>query len=260
MITIDTEKCIGCMKCVSVCPFKVFEEHGNKPIVTQEKYCMKCLHCAATCPEKAIKLGDLPGVLEENLPCLPPDFSSLLESHLMKRRSYRFFSEKAVEKEILNKALQISAWAPSAKNQHPTKWIVIEGTEKINEITKHILEYVKETGQSPEIMSILEKGNNVVVGNAKTLLLAYAKKTAINASTDSAIALYGVELMLQAQGIGTCWAGYLTRLSNTIPALRAMMKLPEGCDFYGALMMGYPQDEEYIHVPNRHKLADIQWL
>ena len=86
-----------------------------------------------------------------------------------------------------------------------------------------ILEYVDETGVSPEIASEMETGNNVVMGTAKTLLLAYANDNAISPETDTAIAMTTAELYLQAKGIGTCWAGYLKRMANNIPGIREML-------------------------------------
>ena len=124
----------------------------------------------------------------------------------------------------------------------------------------YILEYVKETGVSPEIGELYERGQNVVMGNAKTLILAYARTDAINPPVDTALALHQAELLLQAQGVGTCWAGYLARMCNQVPALKEMLKLPEGCQFYAAMMAGYPDKEQYLHIPNRQKQPEIQWL
>lgn len=260
MITIDSEKCIGCFKCVSACPFEVLHTTEKQPEMSDDKLCIKCLHCAAACPQKAISLGELDGVLSEEMPKFPKNFHNLIQGHLMTRRSYRNYKPEQVPKDILSNALKVSAWAPSAKNQHPAKWIVISDDDKINIIMEHILEYVKETGISPEIAELYQHGHNVVMGNAKTLILAYSRTNAINPPVDTALALYNVELMLQAQGIGTCWAGYLTRMCNQVPAIREILKLPEDCQVYGALMVGYPKDEKYIHIPNRHKQPNIQWL
>lgn len=260
MITIDMGKCIGCLKCVYVCPFTALDNKDGKPELKEDKLCIKCLHCAAVCSQNAISLGGFEGILSEELPKLPEDYHKFVQGHLMTRRSYRNFKPESVPKDILNHALLVSAWAPSAKNQHPTRWIIVNDVDKIRKIMDYILEYVRETGINAEIIKVYERGHNVVVGNAKTLLLAYARTDAINPPVDSALALYNVELILQSQGIGTCWAGYLTRMCNQIPALREMMKLPEECQFYGSLMVGYPENEKYIHIPNRYKPPDIKWL
>lgn len=260
MIKIDSNNCIGCLKCVSVCPFQVLEIKDKKPVMEEGKRCVKCLHCAAACAQKAIRLGELEGVWHEELPKLPEDFHKQLEGFLMARRSYRNFKPEPVSRELLRDVFRASAWAPSAKNQHPTRWIIVDDEEKIRTMMAHILEFVKETGVSPEIAELYERGQNVVMGNAKTLILAYARTDAINPPVDTALALHQVELLLQARGVGTCWAGYLTRMCNQVPALKEMLKLPEGCQFYAAMMAGYPDKEEYLHIPNRQEKPEIQWL
>ena len=52
---IDTEKCSGCMKCASTCPFsaidiKTIQEKKGHPEIT----CAKCGECVSACPNKAI--------------------------------------------------------------------------------------------------------------------------------------------------------------------------------------------------------------
>ena len=52
---IDTEKCSGCMKCASACPFsaidiKTIQEKKGHPEIT----CAKCGECVSVCPNKAI--------------------------------------------------------------------------------------------------------------------------------------------------------------------------------------------------------------
>jgi ferredoxin-type protein NapH len=55
-ISIDTEKCTGCMKCATVCPFCAIDKETiagrkGKPEIT----CAKCGECVAACPSKAIR-------------------------------------------------------------------------------------------------------------------------------------------------------------------------------------------------------------
>ena len=260
MIKIDAEKCIDCLNCTKVCPFLALVEKDGKPVPGISKLCIGCLHCAAACPQNAISLNDMEGTTKEKMPEMTLVHQDWIRRYLMGRRSYRHFKPDPVPVEIIEDALKVAAWAPSAKNQHPAKWIVINHPERIKEIMDHILKYSLEAGVSPEIGSLYKKGLNVVMGTASTLLLGYSRTDAINPPVDTALALYSAELVLQSQGIGTCWAGYLTRMCNQVPALRELLKLPEECQVYGALMLGYPDDETYIHVPNRSKQPDIQWL
>jgi len=71
MIVIDFDKCIGCFKCVSVCPFRVLTAEEEKPVVNKDALCIKCLHCAAACPQNAISYGNVEGILDEEMPVFP---------------------------------------------------------------------------------------------------------------------------------------------------------------------------------------------
>jgi len=52
-ITVDEEKCIGCGKCVEVCPFKLrILEEGKSSV--DPKLCVGCGRCLKACPEEAI--------------------------------------------------------------------------------------------------------------------------------------------------------------------------------------------------------------
>lgn len=266
MITIDNAKCTGCLTCLSVCPFTVLEEADGKPQLAEGKGCLACMHCAAACPEKAISYGEQEAILQSSLPQTAEGFdaerfAAELKGHILGRRSYRHFSSEKVDRKLIEEALELASWAPSAKNQHPTKWIIIDDADIIKQIMEHILKYAEENGISPEIISEYAIGNNVVMGTAPTMLLAYASEYAISPETDTAIAMTTAELYLQSKGVGTCWAGYFKRMCNAIPEVKELLpKIPRGHSFYGAFMMGYPESEEYIHIPNRIKRADISWV
>lgn len=261
MIKFDYEKCTGCLTCVSVCPFTVLKVTDGRPELNEEKFCLKCMHCAAACPEKVIEFGEKQAVLNGELPVVGDSFHSDLKSHIMTRRSYRHFKQEPVSRELIEEALELASWAPSAKNQHPTKWIIVDSREIIDKMMEHIIAYVKESGVSPEILSEFEEGNNVVMGTAPTLLLAYGRNNAISPETDTAIAMTTAELYLQSKGVGTCWAGYLRRMANNVPGIRSLLpEIPENNSFYGAFMMGYPEKEEYLRIPERIKRADIKWV
>lgn len=257
MVQIDYNKCVGCLKCTRVCIFSIIEPRDGKPYVLEDKAgCAKCMHCGIVCPEGAITFNEKPMMVSEEKPIPADTFTEDIEGFLLTRRSYRDFKPELVEPEVIKKALEVAAWAPSAKNQHPTKYIVLSGRDKIDKMMEIILDYLKETGESPEVVSEFERGNNMVFGKASTVIMAYARNNAINPAVDTALALDYADLMLQAHGVGTCWAGYLTRFLNKIPALLEMFPLPRNNAFYGSLMVGYPR-EDYLYIPEKLKRADI---
>lgn len=259
MIKIDADKCIGCLRCTRACIFTIIEARGGRPVVLEDKLgCARCMHCGLVCPEGAISYNGEPMMVSEDKPLVSNMFRDELESFLLTRRSYRDFRPEPVEDELIRRALELTAWAPSAKNQHPTKYIVVSGREKVEKMMDVIVSYLQESGENPEVLSELARGNNMVLAKAPNLILAYAPDKAVNAPVDTALALNYAELLLQSRGVGTCWAGYLTRMLNKIPGLQEMFPLPEGCSFYACLLVGWPT-EDYLYVPKRVKQADIVW-
>jgi NAD-dependent dihydropyrimidine dehydrogenase PreA subunit len=55
-LSLDAEKCVGCERCMEVCPHGVFDVAGGKALITDKDLCMECGACAMNCPTDAIKV------------------------------------------------------------------------------------------------------------------------------------------------------------------------------------------------------------
>jgi len=55
-LSLNADDCVGCGKCVKVCPHTVFEVHGGKAEVVEKDFCMECGACALNCPVNAIEV------------------------------------------------------------------------------------------------------------------------------------------------------------------------------------------------------------
>ena len=54
-VAINTEKCIGCKRCVSACPVNMFAYIDNTiQMVRDPKHCILCAECYHQCPAKAV--------------------------------------------------------------------------------------------------------------------------------------------------------------------------------------------------------------
>ena len=53
-IRINPEKCVGCLKCISVCPGSLIEEKDKKAIIKYQKDCWGCVSCVKECRFLAI--------------------------------------------------------------------------------------------------------------------------------------------------------------------------------------------------------------
>ena len=94
MIEINREVCIGCMTCLTVCPFTVLEETEDGPRKAAGKNCIGCLHCGAVCPTDAITYNGEPAIYGDELPIISDGFTEDLKNQILMRRSYRHFSEE----------------------------------------------------------------------------------------------------------------------------------------------------------------------
>lgn len=53
-LVFDQPTCIGCGRCVEVCPHQVFMIEGKKAMMSDRDACMECGACARNCPVNAI--------------------------------------------------------------------------------------------------------------------------------------------------------------------------------------------------------------
>lgn len=59
-LRLDSEKCVGCGLCVTVCPHQVFEISDGKVKIVDLDQCMECGACAKNCAAFALSVH--PGV------------------------------------------------------------------------------------------------------------------------------------------------------------------------------------------------------
>lgn len=253
MMTISTEKCIGCGACVSACPTRRLTMGDSNPLIHAERRCLECMHCAAACPTKAIHFEKVPAY-EEYMDMPEDEFLRLVTM----RRSIRRFKNEAPEKDDIAWALDMSQWAPSAKNRRPTRWIVVYGKNKCDELYDSAVALCKASGQMPDVVAQKKNGNrNSVTCDCTAMILTLEPDGDDWADIDGVIATTTLEFLLQHIGIGTCWGGYMTRLMGTFPELRERVGIPEGMHCTVALLCGLP-DEEYQNVPWRPR-ATVEW-
>lgn len=53
-VRIDADKCIGCGRCLEVCPHGVFALEAGKTRIAARDACMECGACARNCPVDAL--------------------------------------------------------------------------------------------------------------------------------------------------------------------------------------------------------------
>jgi len=56
-LAFSAEKCVGCGRCVEVCPHSVFDLDDGKARIIEHDLCMECGACALNCPVEAISVN-----------------------------------------------------------------------------------------------------------------------------------------------------------------------------------------------------------
>ncbi len=258
-ITLDSTRCRNCGLCAKVCIINIFRANDNGTPTLQEnrlENCLKCGHCVAVCPHGAISLD---GVQPESLqPIVKAPLDDTQRAMLFAaRRSLRQYKPDAVEPALLEKALSLASYAPTARNMREIGWTIINGREKLLPIIAQAADALEETGKLhyASIKKHLAKGYDPILRGAPCLILAHCKPWRWD-EADCAIAISYMELALHSLGLGVCWAGMIVnaqrqRILSSIP-------LPEGHALFAGLMVGYPA-VSYARIPER-KLESVTWL
>jgi nitroreductase len=243
---------------------------GETPSLVRgaEALCINCGHCVAVCPAAALRHRNL-----SPSDCLPvnPEWAldpARTEHFLRCRRSIRNYRKKPVTREVMSRLLDMARYAPSGHNLQPVKWLVVDGPDKVHELTAHVTDWMRfMIRDHPEmagpmhlerIVAGWKNGVDVICRNAPALVLAYAGKKDRTAPAACTLAMAYLALAAPSLGLGSCWAGYFGMAAAQWPGLQAALGLPEGTVVYAAMMVGYPRFA-YHRMPAR-KPADIRWV
>lgn len=286
-LTIDQEKCIQCSRCVQDCPMGIPDTDGEGRYYSREEnaeVCIYCGHCVAVCPTKAITLHAM--TEEEKLRemadygIVPLDLSPAecqpscagqkpsaeqMEALIKSRRMTRSFTDKLVDRETVRHMLQeVLTYAPSGHNSRGYRAIVVEGRERLNQLTQLSLAFFQRLIDEGTLHSFdrkvfermiqaWEEGKDRVFRTAKQAVVVCCKTSQVPSDPAVKVLLTYFELLANAMGLGTVWAGYFMVAAND-PPIKKLLDVGEDETVYGAMMFGYP---EFIYevIPKRPDIA-----
>jgi len=161
------------------------------------------------------------------------------------RRSIRKFKDQVIEPEKIDKLLRAAMQAPSAANQQPWEFIVVQD--------KAMLEQVSQA--SPYAKP--------VAGSAVTFVLL-ADKNALKIPTawEQDLGAAAENLLLEAVhlGLGGVWLGVAT--SDTVMEnVSRLFQLPEQLKPFALISVGYPDEQknQFIDRYNAEKVHYEKW-
>ncbi len=174
------------------------------------------------------------------------DFSELIKI----RQSVRSYSDKAVEKEKIEKCLEAARLAPSASNSQPWKYIVVDDKELKNKVAEatydKLVKFNKFALQAPVIVVIvLEKPKLIsqIGGEIKKREWPLID-----------IGITAEHFCLQAAelGLGTCMIGWFNQ-----KRIQKLLNIPKNKTIGLAITAGYPPDGYPLRKKIRKEKSEV---
>ncbi len=271
IFTIDEGKCHKDGICAAVCPVGIISIEKDvsfpQPTENAEEQCISCGHCIAACPHGALEhtAMDLASCPSSN-PSLIPSPEQLTQL-ICSRRSTRAYKRKPVARNAIKRLVELSRYAPSARNSQMLQWLVIDSEQELSNLRSHTVSWMKDliAKKDPtalaygfeEVVEACEGGYDLILRNAPGLIVTYAPSNYPYALIDGTIVMTTFELAASAENIGTCWAGFFMRAAIEWQPLRDALQLPKGHGLATAMIFGYPKFR-YSRFPARVK-KEITW-
>jgi len=256
-VEIDKDTCCQCGRCVNVCGMGVLEMGDDGPIFKNSEQCIGCTQCTAVCPTRAIhaiKRPDAPA--EQPAPVPTEDFGDKspfvpledLGRHVAARRSFRHFKPEAPSREVLNRIIQASRYAPTACNFRKVRYAVISDPEHI----KTLRDLCMKTYPMPRVLL------------PAPVLLLVINDLPKEMPDDATIAATTVDLVARSLGVGCTFAGLVRR--SIANSEEVQKYLSDVCGVKGlsehpfqAMYLGYPADDVEFLRPTVRGEAPVTW-
>ena len=272
LLIVDESKCKQDGICAELCPSRIIGLGGKTKIPRipprLEIGCIQCGHCVSVCPHGALDHRLVPAAF-----CPPVDPVLVIderqaEQFLRSRRSIRAFRDQAVEKDKIQRLIEIARCAPTAGNSQPISWRVVTDRQILDrtaDLTAEFLQGVIDTrpkGGYPVYYPAMVKGHKAgqdpIIRRAPVLLIASTPEMRSNGTVDISLAFSYLELMAPSIGLGTCWAGLVYSALLNEPRVRELLGLPKDAAHFYSMLLGYPK-YKYHRLPLRRP-PRIDWL
>lgn len=151
---------------------------------------------------------------------------------IFNRRSIRKYQDKKIPDEDIKLILKAGMSAPSAMNEKPWQFIVIDDKTLMNSITEY-----------QQYSQMLKEASHAIMVCCDTAKpIPYLDKMWVQ---DCSAATENMLIMAQHLGIGNVWLG-VYGLDQVVVDLKELFKLPEEIIPFSIVSLGYPAEERKI--------------
>jgi len=146
---------------------------------------------------------------------------------ILTRRSIRKYTRQSIPDEIIKELLEAGVSAPSAGNQQPWQFIIIDNREVLDESSQ-----VLPNGK------LLKDANKAILVCGDLNLETHKGYWPIDCSA----ATQNILLAAHAKGLGACWLGIYPR-EERVENLKKLFKTPEHIIPFSVISLGFPDEE-----------------
>ena len=174
------------------------------------------------------------------------DFSELIKI----RQSVRSYSDKAVEKEKIEKCLEAARLAPSASNSQPWKYIVVDEEELKNKVADatfdKVVKFNKFALQAPVIIVIVLEKPKIITQIGGEIKKREFPLIDIGISAEH-FCLQAAEL-----GLGTCMLGWFDQ-----KRIKDLLNIPKKKTLGLLITLGYSPDDYVLRKKIRKEKSEV---
>ena len=288
-VCIDSQKCTGCGRCITVCPSGTITLANGIAQVTGESS-LNCGHCMAICPESAITVDGIEPqsicfeTFELDHKYLAPGVSGIQELAriIASRRSCRKYLSKPVDVSLLKDLIKLGKLAPSGSNCQNWTFTVLSSRqevvqcakmvgaiyEKINimaekrflrtllklvgkpELDNYYVNYYPKVKNAINEMRI--NGRDLLFHGATAAIIVGSQGESSFPKEDALLATQNILLAAHAMGLGTCLIGFAVKAFERDETVQVRLGIPEKEKLHAVIGLGYP-NEKYRTITGRKK-------
>ncbi|MBN2898874.1 MAG: nitroreductase family protein [Clostridia bacterium] len=167
------------------------------------------------------------------------------------RRSIRKYTDQQISDDHLNAILEAGLYAPTAHNQQPWHFTVIQKPEVLALINKKTRDAMLNTGIE-WMTRMASKEDFKVTYNAPTLIVVSGKKDAMAMEADCSAAIQNMLVAAESLDIGSVWLG-LVRLVFQDEEVKNALNIPEDYKPYYSVSFGHKAQDKALPAPRRNR-------
>ncbi len=290
-IDIDRELCNGCGLCVTVCPTDTISLTEGKAAVSGEES-ISCGHCEAICPQEAIRVTAVDEEMSRyktftgEKQWLPPGKYSTpaLVQLMASRRSCRYFTNRPVDRAMLEDLVKIGITAPSGTNSQSWTFTILPTRKAVTSFAEFIMSYFGRLNTTAEktllrlFLKLIGKGeldayyrgyyrkvkealkewrgsgrDRLFYGSTAAIIIG-SKPGASCPAEDALLATQNILLAAHSMGLGSCLSGFAVTAMKRDPLIRQSIGIPSEEGVHAVIVFGYTGDV-YQRAAGRKKVT-----